>query len=165
MARQFFAKLLLKTSSEITGIDDTLINRFSVILRTISSGFAIDEQKFGKYCYETAELYVNLYNWYFMPAFVHKLLLHGAIIVSASILPIGMLSEEAQETRNKDCRDMREFRTKKCSKIATIEDLFKRLLLSSDPVISSYKRSVNKKTDSFPQEVLELLADVIIEDK
>lgn len=51
-----------------------------------------------------------------MPASVHKLLIHGAIIASASILTIGLLSEEAQEARNKDYRDMREYHTRKCSK-------------------------------------------------
>ncbi|EFN77836.1 hypothetical protein EAI_11743, partial [Harpegnathos saltator] len=35
---------------------------------------------FGTYCYETAQLYVRLYSWYFMPASVHKLLVHGASI-------------------------------------------------------------------------------------
>jgi len=48
MARWFFANP--KISSKITGIDETLINRFAVILKIISSGFAINEQKFGKYC-------------------------------------------------------------------------------------------------------------------
>lgn len=162
-ARRFFVNS--KLSSEISGVDETLINRFAVILRTISSGFAIDEQKFGTYCYETAQLYVRLYSWYFMPASVHKLLVHGASIISASILPIGLLSEEAQETRNKDCRDIREYHTRKISRIATNEDLFKRLLLSSDPVISSFKQTSVKKADPFPTEVLQLLAAPTLEDR
>jgi len=52
---------------DFLSIGETLINRFIVILRITSSGFAIDEHKFNEYCYETARLYVNLCDWYFMP--------------------------------------------------------------------------------------------------
>jgi len=53
-ARRFFYNP--KLASSITGIDINLIQRFSVILRTISSGYDIDEVKFEKYCTE------NFYN-------------------------------------------------------------------------------------------------------
>ena len=33
---------------------------------------------------------------------IHALLIHGAAILASSILPIGMMSEEAQEALNKD---------------------------------------------------------------
>lgn len=36
-----------------------------------------------------------------MPDSVHKILVLGADIVSGAILPIGQLSEETQESRNK----------------------------------------------------------------
>ncbi|XP_014481249.1 PREDICTED: uncharacterized protein LOC106747833 [Dinoponera quadriceps] len=83
--RGFFANS--KMFSEIIGLDVTLINRFAIILRTISS-------------------------------------------------PISL----------------------KNSRIATNEDLLKRLLLFSDPVISSL-RKISNRVDSIPEEVLELLAD------
>jgi hypothetical protein len=37
-----------------------------------------------------------------MPPTVHKLLIHGADIIENEVLPIGQLSEVAQEARNKD---------------------------------------------------------------
>jgi hypothetical protein len=38
-----------------------------------------------------------------MPTTVHKMLLHGSkIIKEMALLSIGMISEEAQEARNKD---------------------------------------------------------------
>lgn len=47
---------------------------------------------------KTANLYVKLYGWYYMPASVHKILDHGAkIIESFLLIPIGLLSE-AQES-------------------------------------------------------------------
>jgi len=46
----------------------------------------------------TAQLYVELYDWYRMPPSVHKVLIHGALVIKYSLLPIGFLSEEAQES-------------------------------------------------------------------
>jgi len=62
----------------------------------------IDADKFDKYASETAKLYVDLYSWYYMPASVHKILIHGKNIIESFLFPIGDLSKEAQEARNKD---------------------------------------------------------------
>lgn len=37
-----------------------------------------------------------------MPASLHKILLHGANIIDSFDIPIGKLSEEAQEAQNND---------------------------------------------------------------
>lgn len=50
---------------------------------------------------ETAKLFVENYPWYNMSPTVYKILIHGPEIMKASKLPIGMLSEEAQEASNK----------------------------------------------------------------
>jgi hypothetical protein len=156
-ARRFFENPALV--SEITGVDENLIYRLSILLKVISLGLEIDSTKFGKYCQETAELYRKLYEWYPMPPTIHKLLDHGEIIVSTAILPLGLLSEEAQEARNKDCRYFREHNTRKCSRLATNEDLFKRLLISSDPYITSLKKRQlpSKKYKPLSKDVLNLL--------
>ncbi|CAI6353622.1 unnamed protein product [Macrosiphum euphorbiae] len=97
-ARRFFENP--NKVAEITGLDETLIYNFSVILQVISSGQRVDYIKFGVYCTKTAERYISLYKWYYMPSSVHKLLFHGADIIKHAIVPIGQLSEEAQEARN-----------------------------------------------------------------
>ena len=47
-----------------------------------------------------------------MSVCVHKMLIHGSENISTTILPTGHLSEEAQESRNKDVKphegDLRE---------------------------------------------------------
>ena len=48
-----------------------------------------------------------------MPVTVHKILIHGAFVISNALLPIGQLSEEAQEARNKDFKRYREIHTRK----------------------------------------------------
>ncbi|XP_046392286.1 uncharacterized protein LOC124160477 [Ischnura elegans] len=154
-ARRFFADA--KLSAEITGIDKNLINRFAVILKTLASGLEINDALFKEYCYSTADLYVKLYAWYHMPPVVHKLLIHGSAIAKEAALPIGHLSEEAMEARNKDIRRFGEHHSRKFSRIATNEDLFKRLLLTSDPMISSISQVQRRKLLQLPVEVKSLL--------
>jgi len=101
-----------KISSEITGVSEVLIYHFNVILQCVSSGENINIDKFEVYCWETAELYTNLYSWYYMPPSVHKILIHGSSIIKSFVLPIGVLSEEAQESRNKDIKRYGELQSK-----------------------------------------------------
>lgn len=82
-ARRFFKHS--SVSADITGIDHQLIERFSIILQTLSCEYHLNFEKFENYCYETAELYINLYDWYYMPPSVHKILLHGASIAKSFI--------------------------------------------------------------------------------
>lgn len=133
-ARRFFRDF--EKTASITKLNPELIRRFAVVLQTISSGRTINIDAFKSYSKETAQLYVDLYPWYYMPSSVHKLLVHGADICKHfSLLPIGILSEEAAEARNKDFRNIREQHTRKMKRIETNEDLLHSLLISSDPYI------------------------------
>jgi len=76
-------------SSEITGIDINLFKRFKNILTAISSGHDINAEAFDLYAIDTAKLFVDLYPWYYMPASVHKILIHSADVIHFAILPIG----------------------------------------------------------------------------
>lgn len=125
----------------MSGIDEELIRRFGVTLRTITSGYDINLHNFEQYCLKTAECYVGLYNWYYMPISVHKLLIHGPIITQNALLPIGELSEAAQEAKNKDIRKYRQGHTRKIGGTKVNEDLFHRLILSSDPYLSGFNCS------------------------
>ncbi|VVC25627.1 Hypothetical protein CINCED_3A005506 [Cinara cedri] len=129
--RRFFANPHL--TSTTTGINKEVIKRFGIILQVISSGYKIDVQLFDNYAIETAKLFVIQYFWFYLPASVHTILLHGSIIIENALLPIGLLSEEAQEARIKDIKKYREHRTRKISLVKTMEDLFSNLLVSSGP--------------------------------
>lgn len=154
-ARKFFKNP--EKSANITGLDKNLIHKFSIILQTLSSDFEINIHEFEKYVADTKALYLDLYSWYYMPVTVHKLLVHGGEIIRNCILPIGQLSEEAQEARNKDCRRFREFNTQKISRNATNKDLLTMLLISSDPLVNSYREKTKKSKNIYSTEVLELL--------
>lgn len=156
VARAFFHNP--KKASQITQVSEELIKRFGTILRTICSGFAVNIPAFEQFTAETAELYVRNYNWYYMPQSVHKILIHGALIMREAIMPIGILSEEAQESRNKDVRNYREFHARKFSRKENVEDILHMLLVSSDPLITSVRKIKSKpRGQSFPNEVIALL--------
>lgn len=123
-ARRFFKDA--EKSADITGIDINVIIRFRTILQAISCGLQINLTSFQNYCSETAKLYLELYPWYYMPVTLHKILYHGSEIIKSCILPIGQLSEEAQEATNKIIRRYRELFTRKTSRIDTNTDLIKR---------------------------------------
>lgn len=157
VARKFFQNY--ETSADITQIDQELIRKFYIILQTMSSGFQINTEKFQKFCLDTASLYVTLYAWMPMTPTMHKILMHGPKIVSEALLPIGMLSEEAQEATNKNFKFYREHFGRKTSRTDNLRDIMNRLFISSDPLISSMRNisTVNRK--SFDAEVLQMLQD------
>lgn len=154
-ARRFFENS--EISASITGINKNLIHRFNIILITLSSGRDIDVDQFEKYCLKTAVVFVKLYPWYYMPTSVHKILFHASAVIAHFLLPIGLLSEEAQEARNKDIKRYRENFTRKFCREKCIRDVFNRLLITSDPLISSLRKRPQKKNKNLPQEVINLL--------
>ncbi|GBO08970.1 hypothetical protein AVEN_208280-1 [Araneus ventricosus] len=92
-----------------------------------------------------------------MPVSVHKILFHGKDIIDSLIFPIGQLSEEAQEARNKHNMKFRELFTRKISGIYTNKDLINRLLLTSDPFIANLRARPKTKRGKISNEVRELL--------
>lgn len=147
-SRRFFADP--DTSSRITGIDVNIIKRFKIILEAISSGHSINVEEFEEYTTDTAKLYVQLYGWHPMSPTLHKILIHGATVISHAIVPIGnKLSEEAAEARNKHFGLYRQNFSRKCSREACNNDVLKRLLLSSDPFLSSIRPKPQKKVCLF----------------
>jgi len=148
---------MLYYQQKLPDLNVELISRFEVILATIPSGFHINISAFEKYAMDTAKLYIEYYNWYYMPASVHKILLHDADVIKHSLLPIGQLSEETSEARNKHYRSFQEHFTRKTSRIDTNIDLLHHLIVTSDPVISSIRPNPFKKMVPISPEVLTLL--------
>lgn len=153
-SRRFFMNP--EKSAEITGVSIDLIKRFKIILQTLASGHTINIEKFKNYTLETAKLYVEKYSWNPMTPTVHKILIHGADVISNFWLPIGLLSEEAQEANNKIFKKVRESYSRKMSREKTNQDVLRRLLINSDPYISSItdKPKRKKVTD---KEVLDMI--------
>lgn len=88
---------------------------------------------------------------------VHKTLLHGRNIIKYNILPIGCLTEEASEARNKVFRRFRQNNARKCNRIATNQDILNMLLVSSDPLLSNNRPVLTEEDIDLPEEVNNVL--------
>lgn len=67
----------------------------------------------------------------------------------SQVLPIGQLSEEAAEARNKHFRCYRQDFARKISRESCNQDIFNRLLLTSDPLLSSMRTIKKGKQEHF----------------
>lgn len=130
----------------------------------VASRHEIKINEFREYTYKTTKYFVEKYPWYNMSPTMHKFFIHGPEIIVSALLPIGPTTEEAQEARNKDFKRYREHNFRKCSREKTNLDILNLFLLSSDPVISSKRKLLKKKTQSMPIEALALLKlpDVLV---
>lgn len=157
-ARRFLRKPELV--ARITGFSKEIIYKFSVILRVLASGHEIDTEAFRSYAMETAEMFVKLYPWYYMPASIHKILIHGADVINHVALPIGLMSEEALEARNKDFRRIRLSHSRKDKRVNTMQDVMNGLFISSVPFIISLSKSsrLPKRPVHLHKDVIRLLA-------
>ncbi|XP_071579803.1 uncharacterized protein [Temnothorax nylanderi] len=105
-------------------------------------------------------LYVSLYPWFPMPSTIHKILIHSGDIIRHSGLPVGMFGEEASESRNKDYRHFRLSHSRHFSRKTNLEDLFYRVMDTSDPIVSSMSmtsRMSKRKRLPLSTEVTQLL--------
>ena len=67
---------------------------------------------------------------------LHKVLIHGSSIIGSSNIPVGELSEEALEANHKVIKLFRTHFSRKTSRTNANTDIFHRLLLRSDPLIT-----------------------------
>lgn len=139
-SRRFFEDP--KVASDITGISYELIYRLSHF-RDYLKWPQNRPRKIRSLRKSTAELYVSLYGRHPMTPTMHKILVHGAVIIKNALLPIGQLTEEAAEARNKHFRSYRLDFARKFSRESCNRDIFNRLLLSSDPLMSC-RRKIKK---------------------
>lgn len=77
--------------------------------------------------------------------------------MSKFLVPIGQLSEEAQEARNKDIKRYRLIHSRKYCREATNTDILNRLLESSDPLISMIRHQVPEVNRNFTEDTKALL--------
>lgn len=160
-SRRFFANP--EVAADITGVNYNLIYRLKVILELISSGHKVNLHMFADYCMDTAKLYISLYPWHPMTPTMHKILVHGATVIDKALLPIGLLSEEAAEARNKHFRLYRLNFARKFSRIECNTDVINRLLLSSDPMLTSMRPTPKKKTLPFSKEAIAMMIPALPE--
>ena len=92
-----------------------------------------------------------------MPDAVHRLLMHGGLVIEEALLPIGALSEEALETCNKLLEDARRHHERLFDRTANNLDVMHMLLALSDPYLNSLIIEPKKKRLELRDEVKALL--------
>ena len=88
---------------------------------------------------------------------VHKILIHGAKIMKSFDLEIGCYSEESQECNNKIFRLARANFSRMTDRISTNDDIFKYLLVKSDPFLTPLRKITERKHRPLTDEANELL--------
>jgi hypothetical protein len=118
----------------------------------------LNTEEFNQYTNDKAKLFVKEHRWFYMSTSAHKILVHGADTVSRAILTNGQLSEEAQESRNKNHKYFRRSHSRTTSRLSTNEDAFNLILVSLDPFIWSLRKLRKKTTKTYLPEPLKLFA-------
>ena len=119
----------------------------------LNSGFQLDRDKFTMYLRETGELFVKLYNWYYMPVGLHVLLMHWKDQDEAVPLPDLLKTEETGEGNNKFSQKFREDHARKDNRVHTMTDVFHRLCEAGDVLVSSTsaaERDKRRKRKNLP---------------
>ena len=96
-----------------------------------------------EYAKKAAKLSVQLYFWHPTPSTIHTILIHGSHYIKAIYIPIGQLSEEAIEVRNKHFHLFWQL-SLKFSGISCNHDVFNKLLLGSDPILTGKRPTIRK---------------------
>ena len=131
-------------TSDICGVPVKLVENLATIWGALSCGFDVDPDKFAALCEETEKIYFDEaigVGWYSMPQTLHKVLKHGADIIRACPIPIGLSNKEASEANNKFLRRFWLHHSRKKAWRVGIKDLFDRLTDISDPVIQETLRA------------------------
>ena len=141
----------------ILEVDEEIIRGLFIICQVINSKRKINTFKFKDFCDRFFDRYVSLYPWYPIPPSLHKIIVHGDKIIESFAVPIGQLSEEASEARNKHFKEFRRDHSRKFSRVDTNIDIMNWLLLTSDPFINSIRTYRDDKYVDFLPEVCNIL--------
>lgn len=100
-ARMALSNKCCTVFAEILGLHQWLLDDLHVILLVLFSGLHVNADKFDEFCKLLVKKYVEKYSWYPMTVTLYKILVHGKDIIKNLALPMGLLSEQAGEARNK----------------------------------------------------------------
>ena len=89
--RRFFNEA--QVFAEITGIEKHLIENCAILLKTLSSGYKMNVEKFREFALDTAWELTTRYIWYYIPPSAHKVLIHALDVIQHALVSIGELSE------------------------------------------------------------------------
>lgn len=90
-----------------------LVRDFQTLVVALNYHQARDPDKLQVVCDRISKAYIQLHPWARPSSAIHKVLVHGSQLVRVSPLPLGVLSEEGGEAKNKDYRNDRQHHARK----------------------------------------------------
>ncbi|CAF3551969.1 unnamed protein product [Rotaria sordida] len=131
-----------------------LIQRYSIVLRAVSSTRSINVSKFKELTLGFQIIIANQ-KWIDYSMTIHNLIFHSTELIERNNgVALGELSDEALESCNKDVRNYREFLSRKCGHIMNLTDVFNRLFIRSDPLIRKVIKDLFSKRQTRVSEIL-----------
>lgn len=92
-------------------------------------------EEINQYKNDRVKLFVKEYPWFYMSASVHKILVHGADIVSRAILPDGQNVRGSPGIKKQESQVLQKKSFENNSRSSTNEGVLNLILVSSDPFI------------------------------
>lgn len=157
VARRLFSQP--EKFAETLELDVQLIKNFKTIMIALNCHEEVVPEKFQEICDQIANIYRVSYPWARLSSAVHKVIYHAADVMRVAPLPLGYLSEEGAEAKNKFYRSDRLHHARKIGRIENLQDIFNRSLEMSDPLISMHAaihRKEKFRPKKFPREVIDL---------
>ncbi len=68
------------TFSQVIGVSPMLVSNLCVIWQTLASKPQINNNKYGKFCQQTLDIYLSEVGWFNFPPTLHKILVHGSLL-------------------------------------------------------------------------------------
>ncbi|KAG5671730.1 hypothetical protein PVAND_001910 [Polypedilum vanderplanki] len=141
--------------------ETVIIKRLRNILLCFTGGYKINPEKLKKYNRETYDLWLKHFYWFTQTPTLHRLLLHGHEVAAFIDLPIGLMTEEGQESMHKIYRFVRSHHSRQSSRENNLLDIHHASLELSDPFYSltHFNQLKPKSKRKLPRVVLDLLEE------
>ena len=136
-----------------------LVLDLKTLLDALSCGLPIDPVQFKSLTESWLDrFHASDFKWNWLSPTVHMLMVHGAEIICNTPVACGLLSEEGAEHNNKMIRSYRAHHARQTSVEANLEDVFKRALYFTDPLVQGhFSRPPVQRSSTLPPRVQELL--------
>ena len=154
--------------SDCLGLPLEFIKKIIHVWIAIRSNLKLCPKKFKEMCDGVFTLYKKHFPWAEMCPTLHRVLAHGWIILEKfpDTMTVAMVSEEGLEHNNKWIRDFVLRRAFHSSRKRRLQDVMKRLMDRSDPIILSKvlaRRKAKVHETKYPLEVFLLQKDEVLE--
>lgn len=123
-------------------MDVEILKNFNIILQVISSQHKVNSEKLKQICTDTFFKLEHQFGNKCLTPSIHSLLFHSWKMVDRFDIPLGRLSESSIELLHKYTKKAKNGFCRTFSTVSENEDLFRRMQMESDIIISSIRSTM-----------------------